>query len=400
MGKKICARRARYSRTTPAPPSASASSSASKRLDFPDEDGAERGNVPDTLTGGNSDILSKDSDPMGTNSSPKKKVPPRKSQDGYSQESAGSSRVEKKVCVRCGKRGQMLVCSEAGCPVAIHEKCLPCKPKSDESGNYYCPYCSYKRMMEKVEMSRRKAILAKQALSNFLDARVGHGLQKPQKDGGSNRKQASSSPLGNQNRDDDGVGVENDRDDCQFTDQDQAHKSVNEVLATPSGKCDEVPETRVDQSASSAHGQHEETSGVVEGVQEKDSPAVVDQPQKETSNSCHELTVRESRENQETSNACQVKEKTRGGKRKHNKQHQTGEATKSTTKVDVPDSKQKANAETEKSESDAEGSPLYSKASTMKEQYSRAHHENVETRKDPLDQASLSEDILMHKNQA
>lgn len=96
----------------------------------------------------------------------------------------------RKVCVMCGKRkgDQMLVCAETGCPVALHVKCFPNEPKFDPSGKFFCPYCSYKRATAKVEEMKKRAILAKRALLNFVDAGLADHGRKRQ-----NRANASAS---------------------------------------------------------------------------------------------------------------------------------------------------------------------------------------------------------------
>ncbi|MCI07245.1 histone-lysine N-methyltransferase H3 lysine-79 specific-like, partial [Trifolium medium] len=42
-------------------------------------------------------------------------------------------------------------------------------PKIHDSGNFVCPYCSYKRSLKKTRELREKAVRAKNVLSSFLD---------------------------------------------------------------------------------------------------------------------------------------------------------------------------------------------------------------------------------------
>lgn len=63
----------------------------------------------------------------------------------------------------------MLVCSQTDCPVSVHVTCIGSEPKFDDSGNFVCPYCAYKRALKKTRELREKAILAKKALCSFLD---------------------------------------------------------------------------------------------------------------------------------------------------------------------------------------------------------------------------------------
>ncbi|XP_015889182.2 uncharacterized protein LOC107424012 [Ziziphus jujuba] len=78
--------------------------------------------------------------------------------------------LDREECRRCkGKHdGRVLICSEIGCPIAIHEKCMCCKPMFDDFGRFYCPYCSYKRALRWTLAFGRNAKAAKKALLDFL----------------------------------------------------------------------------------------------------------------------------------------------------------------------------------------------------------------------------------------
>ncbi|XVE72608.1 hypothetical protein DITRI_Ditri11bG0051500 [Diplodiscus trichospermus] len=104
--------------------------------------------------------------------------------------------LEGEFCIRCNRRsGQVLVCNENGCPVAIHEVCMNCEPKFDDMGKFYCPYCWYKRELARTKELRRKAMLAKQELSNFMCLRRDGGNEGKQKDETLNMKGASVSTM-------------------------------------------------------------------------------------------------------------------------------------------------------------------------------------------------------------
>ncbi|KAK4757979.1 hypothetical protein SAY87_019280 [Trapa incisa] len=111
--------------------------------------------------------------------------------ESVSGEVSGQDVSMMKVCVMCGKRkgDQLLVCAETGCPISLHVRCFPHEPKFDPSRKFFCPYCSYKRAIGKVEEMKKRAILARGALSNFFDS----GLAK---DG---QNQASASAPGDEN---------------------------------------------------------------------------------------------------------------------------------------------------------------------------------------------------------
>ncbi|XP_028778438.1 uncharacterized protein LOC114737016 isoform X2 [Neltuma alba] len=71
-------------------------------------------------------------------------------------------------CFSCNEVGEVLVCAERDCPISLHAKCLCTEPKFDDKGNFYCPYCWYKRAWAEAQESRKKAFLAKKDLSKFF----------------------------------------------------------------------------------------------------------------------------------------------------------------------------------------------------------------------------------------
>ncbi|KAJ4832499.1 hypothetical protein Tsubulata_000048 [Turnera subulata] len=75
------------------------------------------------------------------------------------------------ACIQCDKRGEeLLVCSEIGCPVAFHERCVPVEVKFDDAGKFCCPYCWYKRKVAEMRELREKAKLAKKATLDFVNS--------------------------------------------------------------------------------------------------------------------------------------------------------------------------------------------------------------------------------------
>ncbi|KAG7543310.1 Homeobox-like domain superfamily [Arabidopsis thaliana x Arabidopsis arenosa] len=56
--------------------------------------------------------------------------------------------VKSNTCLVCdGKDNWVLVCYGEECPIAIHQSCASDEPDFDEFGNFYCPYCWYKRLL-------------------------------------------------------------------------------------------------------------------------------------------------------------------------------------------------------------------------------------------------------------
>ncbi|GAU31077.1 hypothetical protein TSUD_322140, partial [Trifolium subterraneum] len=73
-------------------------------------------------------------------------------------------------CVTCNKAGGvLLVCTQTDCPIVVHVNCIGSEPNFGDSGNFSCPYCSYKRELKKTKELREKAVRAKNVLSSFLD---------------------------------------------------------------------------------------------------------------------------------------------------------------------------------------------------------------------------------------
>ncbi|TYH62204.1 hypothetical protein ES332_D07G103400v1 [Gossypium tomentosum] len=72
-------------------------------------------------------------------------------------------------CFECNSgSGQVLVCSENGCPVALHEACMTWRPIFDDMGKFYCPYCLYKKEVARFKDLTTEAMLARKELSNFI----------------------------------------------------------------------------------------------------------------------------------------------------------------------------------------------------------------------------------------
>ncbi|KAB1208741.1 hypothetical protein CJ030_MR6G005850 [Morella rubra] len=129
--------------------------------------------------------------------------------DEYAVDGMEVDWLKEETCIRCNRGGELLVCREIGCPIALHDTCMSCNPKLDAFG--------------------RNPI-------------VRNG-QKPKDGGGVERKEPNvSSPcVGNRNSPghEKSVQVEDDQQDerhnLQFSSDDQRKMVVdNEVHANPS----------------------------------------------------------------------------------------------------------------------------------------------------------------------
>ncbi|XP_010474585.1 PREDICTED: hsp70-Hsp90 organizing protein 2-like [Camelina sativa] len=65
--------------------------------------------------------------------------------------------VKSKTCFVCdGEDDWVLVCYREECSIAVHQSCASDEPDFDEFGNFYCPYCWYKRVVSKyVELKEK-----------------------------------------------------------------------------------------------------------------------------------------------------------------------------------------------------------------------------------------------------
>ncbi|XP_010531647.1 PREDICTED: uncharacterized protein LOC104807903 [Tarenaya hassleriana] len=70
-------------------------------------------------------------------------------------------------CKQCNGGGKLLFCSNEGCPVMIHEKCLDSHPTYDD-GNFYCPLCAYALNSSKYLKFKGQVTEAKKKLVSFL----------------------------------------------------------------------------------------------------------------------------------------------------------------------------------------------------------------------------------------
>jgi len=83
--------------------------------------------------------------------------------------------TENQQCVLCDKGGNLLVCSDDGCPISVHKNCMGCEAHFDDAGNFHCPYCVYKQNTAEAIRLRSKVMLTKKALSAFLEAKPRDG---------------------------------------------------------------------------------------------------------------------------------------------------------------------------------------------------------------------------------
>ncbi|XWS47274.1 hypothetical protein CRYUN_Cryun14cG0138400 [Craigia yunnanensis] len=169
--------------------------------------------------------------------------------------------LEGEFCISCNRgSGQVLVCSENGCPVAIHEVCMNCELKFDDMGKFYCPYCWYKRELARTKELRRKAMLAKKESSNVVCLKRDGGNEEKQEDETENMKAASVSTMaGKINSDDCENGLNDDGNETIHHNQEKTPGVVVESI---------IKEKSDEESISKTHGF--ENVGDGERIEEED----------------------------------------------------------------------------------------------------------------------------------
>lgn len=106
--------------------------------------------------------------------------------------------IEQEICIKCDKGGKLLICSESGCLIAVHENCMGCLPRFDDVGNFCCPYCLYRQATAETCAARERALLAEKALLIYMDKEKNKDNQNKQKTGTAKGKEpASSTAAGN-----------------------------------------------------------------------------------------------------------------------------------------------------------------------------------------------------------
>lgn len=79
---------------------------------------------------------------------------------GQSKGGDSDNVVKTNTCFVCdGKDNWVLVCYGEECTIAIHQSCASDEPDFDEFGNFYCPYCWYKRVVVKCLELGKKLML-------------------------------------------------------------------------------------------------------------------------------------------------------------------------------------------------------------------------------------------------
>ncbi|KAI3969560.1 hypothetical protein MKX01_020121 [Papaver californicum] len=70
--------------------------------------------------------------------------------------------TEQGLCIKCKKGDQVLTCSANGCWVAVHTSCLYVTPNFDDNGYFYCPLCSFKRVLSELDQVKKEKSVAKE----------------------------------------------------------------------------------------------------------------------------------------------------------------------------------------------------------------------------------------------
>ncbi|MCL7022518.1 hypothetical protein MKW94_011024 [Papaver nudicaule] len=117
---------------------------------------------------GNNSEDSNDNDAVGPSTGCKTRKRCREYSDNEKEDSLLSFSLdmenwtEQGLCIKCKKGDQVLTCSANGCWVAVHTSCLYVTPNFDDNGYFYCPLCSYKRVLSELEQVKKEKSTAKE----------------------------------------------------------------------------------------------------------------------------------------------------------------------------------------------------------------------------------------------
>ncbi|RZC45981.1 hypothetical protein C5167_038915 [Papaver somniferum] len=150
---------------------------------------------------------------------------------GESKDTSKDDSKEQGLCIKCKKGDQVLTCSANGCWVAVHTSCLYVTPNFDDNGYFYCPLCSFKRVLSELDQVKKeksvvkeKVRIAKRLRSLFIGSSTEEDLTVHEKELNHSRIDAErnccSSNSGSWQRGSDKaifVGLENDQQEAVVT---------------------------------------------------------------------------------------------------------------------------------------------------------------------------------------
>ncbi|XP_042488113.1 uncharacterized protein LOC122068302 [Macadamia integrifolia] len=93
---------------------------------------------------------------------------------------ATSYQKAQRICCKCGRGGQLLICSVNCCPLVVHNSCLGSPGGFDDKGNFQCPFCSYERAITACLDLKKKLALARKCYATFICAKSSSTSQEPQ----------------------------------------------------------------------------------------------------------------------------------------------------------------------------------------------------------------------------
>ncbi|XVF76671.1 hypothetical protein PTKIN_Ptkin13bG0285500 [Pterospermum kingtungense] len=98
---------------------------------------------------------------------------------------------------------------------------MNCEPKFDDTGKFYCPYCWFKRELARTKELRKKAMLAKKELSNFICVRRDGKNEEKLADETANVKGASVSTMAEKGECENGLKLNDDGKETIHHNQDE-----------------------------------------------------------------------------------------------------------------------------------------------------------------------------------
>ncbi|GFQ05866.1 hypothetical protein PHJA_002730600 [Phtheirospermum japonicum] len=173
---------------------------------------------------------------------------------------------EKNLCIKCNEGINLLVCSETGCPLSIHEKCMGCPARFDDVGRFYCPYCLYKQAVAESRQAREYALARKKALLIFMDEDIIGGEKQPEvnegaeaNNGHNNQSKVSEANVNitttgdEENKDSGAENEKNPEEEQKISDEEEIRDEVHEEASEASSSRDKkTPEDEIETSSGSS----------------------------------------------------------------------------------------------------------------------------------------------------
>ncbi|TMW85111.1 hypothetical protein EJD97_023756 [Solanum chilense] len=147
----------------------------------------------------------------------------------------------KEICIKCDKGGEVLVCADSCCPIAVHVRCMGCPARFDDLGKFYCPYCLYRQSIARFHQAKGYVLSKKQALDAFIDKEMMDKVREVPSILSKSTCERSDEPLPEK------------KSDVPESNCDQQWVVGQKILAGPAVNCGSKPSVRTSSKATSTN---------------------------------------------------------------------------------------------------------------------------------------------------